>query len=108
MADFQLPQSRLEIVRHFSFQSHTITVELSDVDDIFDLRVPRLHIVRSNGFCNRLDIPSEPKGISEGTPIIAVGTHEEKKVLKREIKSWWQGVAEHMDKLVSHLPIPNT
>ena len=32
-----------------------------------------------------------------------VDTDAEKKVLRREIKSWWQGVAEHIDKLVSYL-----
>lgn len=29
--------------------------------------------------------------------------NEEKGVLRKEIKDWWQGVAEHLDRLVSRL-----
>jgi 1-phosphatidylinositol-3-phosphate 5-kinase len=102
LPDLQLPKSRLEIIRHFSFQSHTATVELSFVDDIFDLRVPKLQIYQSNGSHNGSNVPSESSAASDSTGITDTSADEEKKALKREIKSWWQGVAEHIDRLVSH------
>lgn len=71
------------------------------MDDIFNLRLPRLQILRNNGSHKDSNKPSEPSTASGSTD----ATAEEKKVLKREIKSWWQGVAEHMDKLVSRSPV---
>jgi 1-phosphatidylinositol-3-phosphate 5-kinase len=65
------------------------------IEDIFELQVPRLQITRSNGdkyARNSID-KEDPNTDNNG--------EEEKKLLRREIKSWWEGVADHMDKLVS-------
>lgn len=102
LPDFQLPKSRLEIIRNFSFQSHIVTVELSSVDDILDLRLPRLQILRNNDSSIGSNMTSGSSAISECAGISDASAEEEKKALKREIKSWWQGVSEHIDKLVSH------
>lgn len=91
---------RLDILRHFAYQSHTVSVKLSAVEDIFELRVPKLQIVRTGG---SLDGGSEKPTESHSKPGEDGKADDEKKALRREIKEWWQGVAEHMDKLVSLL-----
>jgi 1-phosphatidylinositol-3-phosphate 5-kinase len=99
-SEMPLPASRLNIVRLFSSSSWTMSVSLSTKEDVFELRVPRLQIVR---------YPVRDKA-SESSPSHAEGqaldgsNNEEKKVLRREIVSWWQSVAEHIDKLVSSKP----
>ncbi|KAJ7127895.1 hypothetical protein C8R44DRAFT_873667 [Mycena epipterygia] len=95
-----LPASRLNIVRHFSAHGHTASFTLSAIDDdIFELRVPRLQITRKSGDkAARASMASststEGSAKSGGAPV-----DEEKRALRREIKAWWEGVADHMDKL---------
>ncbi|KAF9456920.1 hypothetical protein BDZ94DRAFT_1326638 [Collybia nuda] len=87
-----MPTSRLNIVRHFSLLAHTVSFSLSTVEYIFELRVPRLQITRGNGDkSSKESVASEPKN----TPDI----DEDKKELRREIKRWWEGVTDHLDKL---------
>ena len=94
---------RLEILRHFAYQSHTVIVTLSALEDIFELRIPKLQVARTGG---------SPNGGSEkpADPSFKHGeddkSYDEKKTLRLEIREWWQGVAEHMDKLVSTLRPP--
>ena len=96
-----LPKSRLEIIRHFSYQSYSVSIDLSTVDDVFELRFPRLQLLGTNASLNSSEIHSEPSSVSRVSDVSDSSADEEKKVLRREIKSWWQGVAEHIDKLVS-------
>lgn len=75
-----------------------VTFALSVVDDIFDLRVPRLQIVRS-------PLPEKAparvaKTFSEDEERAA---EDVRRVLRREIKKWWHAVAEHLDELVGYL-----
>lgn len=42
----------------------------------------------------------ETKGTEMGNITENDGFGEDKKALRREIKKWWEGVADHMDKLV--------
>lgn len=85
-----LPASRLNIVRHFSTASVDISFALSTIEDIFELKVPRLQMVRDTG------IPQTLLGNKEGSEDGA----RPKKELRREIKKWWEGVADHIDKIV--------
>ena len=48
-------------------------------------------------------IHSEPISVSRDSDADDANVDAEKKQLRREIKLWWQGVAEHIDKLVSGL-----
>ncbi|RDB21822.1 hypothetical protein Hypma_010794 [Hypsizygus marmoreus] len=84
-----LSSSRLNILRHFTTKGHTVTFTCSAIEDIFELRVPRLQITRGTGGgrCSRDSSTYDVDG------------EEEKRVLRREIKRWWEGVADHMDKL---------
>ncbi|THH14287.1 hypothetical protein EW146_g6020, partial [Bondarzewia mesenterica] len=96
--DYPLPQSRLNIIRHFSYKSHTVSFTVSTIEDIFELRVPRLQITRSNVANKRTEKAQEKQDSiqhSEG--------EEEKRDLRKEINNWWQRIAEHLDKLEVHL-----
>lgn len=91
-----VPASRLNIVRHFSTASVDVSFALSTIEDIFELKVPRLQILRDTG------VPHILLGNKEGSEDEA----RSKKELRREIKKWWEGVADHIDKIVS-LSAPN-
>jgi 1-phosphatidylinositol-3-phosphate 5-kinase len=86
-----LPSARYNIVRFFGYGDRHVSFSLSRVEDIFELQVPRLQIVRSG-------MPSNAPKSDLGQPS---GGDEEKRVLRNEIKAWWQAVAEHIDKIVS-------
>lgn len=114
-----VPESRLNIIRHFSVQHATVSFSLSIVDDIFELRVPRLQInggselerergERMEKIASSAD--HHPNGTTKGKEggmntgggdIDVDAAEEDKKVLRREIKRWWEGITDHMDKLVS-------
>ena len=89
-----LSASRLNIVRHFSTASVDVSFALSTIKDIFELKVPRLQIVRDT---ERASIPLTLLGNKEGSEDEA----RPKKELRREIKKWWEDVADHIDKIVS-------
>lgn len=57
--------------------------------------MPRLQIVRGNG--GRLS--RDP--VATQTEKVNTEAEEERRVLRREIKRWWEAIADHMDKLVS-------
>ncbi|KAI0065116.1 hypothetical protein BV25DRAFT_1799271 [Artomyces pyxidatus] len=92
--DMPLPRSRFNIIRHFAFKSHTLSFSLSVIPDVFELRIPRLQITRGSW----LEKTSSEKSRS---PVEGNGTDNdvEKKELRREIRSWWQAIADHLDKL---------
>ncbi|KAF8884690.1 hypothetical protein BD779DRAFT_1536424 [Infundibulicybe gibba] len=90
----ELPNSRLNIIRHFSLNRWIISFKLN-VEDIFELRVPRLQIIRSGDRTSRGSTNTET-GIQE------LGGAEHKQV-RREIKRWWEGVSDHIDHLESIL-----
>jgi 1-phosphatidylinositol-3-phosphate 5-kinase len=86
-----LPASRFNIIRHFSLKSYQVSFTLSLVDEIFDLRMPRLQFTRDGR------VERTPAAVASNTMI----DDTDKKELRQEIKHWWQAVAEHLDKVVS-------
>ncbi|KAF5376402.1 hypothetical protein D9615_008619 [Tricholomella constricta] len=83
--------------RHFGTRTHTVTFACSRVEDIFELRVPRLQITRGER-CSRDSMSSV--GQASGDESVEEGEEErERRELRKEIKWWWEGVADHMDKL---------
>ncbi|CAA7264497.1 unnamed protein product [Cyclocybe aegerita] len=90
-----LPPSRFNIIRHFSTASTDITLALSTIEDIFEIRAPRLQITRG------VEKPSPPQS-SAGRKQEDSESEEEpnqKKILRKEIRKWWEGVADHIDKI---------
>ena len=98
-SDLPLPKARLNIVRYFSYRSWVVSFSLSVIEDIFEARVPRLQIVDGSHQGKGSEKPSEKPSLEAQDP--TVDSNEEKKTLRREILSWWHGMAEYMDTLVS-------
>jgi 1-phosphatidylinositol-3-phosphate 5-kinase len=101
-----LPKSRLNIVRHFGFHGRIVSFRLSIIEDIFELRVPRLQMLRwsaekeKSSDCS--SVCSEPTLSSSVSSDTSRGSQagEGKRILRQEIKLWWEGVADHLDRLV--------
>ena len=72
------------------------------MEDAFELRVPRLQVVRDRARNKRSDVSSSGDG--RRPPDTSHTISEEKKVLRKEILLWWQCVAEQIDRLV-RLPL---
>ncbi|KAF9445443.1 hypothetical protein P691DRAFT_710328 [Macrolepiota fuliginosa MF-IS2] len=140
-----IPQSKLNLIRHFSTQNATVSFSLANVENIFEFRGPRLQInggaelerergrekdrererEREKGKAvssadqhrpsiqektvEKIAEKGQGSGVinpitDDGDPHIyrvddAGSMEEAKKVLRREIKRWWEGIADHMDKL---------
>ena len=92
--DSPVPRSRFNINRRFSYKGHTVTFTLSEVKDVLEVRVPRLQILRRKE-------KRSPDGGEHVSPKNPAGPSDDAhRVLRREIKSWWQGLSERMDQLV--------
>jgi 1-phosphatidylinositol-3-phosphate 5-kinase len=90
-SDLPLPKSRLNIIRYFSYRSRVVSVSLSEIEDIFEIRVPRLQIINSGTRNEPSSLPAQVRMIDDG---------EEKRALRREMMSWWRGISEYIDTLV--------
>ncbi|KAJ4490808.1 hypothetical protein J3R30DRAFT_137416 [Lentinula aciculospora] len=122
----ELPPQRLNIIRHFTASpranrqnsigggnEYTVSFKVDPIEDIFELRVPRLQItpwgVGVRASKGNIKVPNlSPSTTSTSThkeeeeeeeERYANKDEEEKKNLRREIKAWWEGVADHMDLL---------
>ncbi|KAI0631410.1 hypothetical protein C8Q77DRAFT_1218908 [Trametes polyzona] len=92
-ADLPVPQVRLNILRRFSHKGRIVTFTLSEVKDIFEVRVPRLQILRRKGG------DKKPVNVQQELSQSPSSSPDEKRMLRREIMRWWQGLSDHMDQL---------
>ena len=80
-----------------------IVFTLEKIEDIFEIRVPRIQIMRLGatqpGGASALITASAEKGKGK-EDVEHADSDVEKKALKREITAWFQNVAEYMDRLV--------
>ena len=96
--DTPLPNTRFNILRKFACRARTVTFSLSTVEDIFELKVPRLQIIRRR----QLEKGSEKDSSSAPTsPIKVTSSDDDRRILRKEIMRWWQGLSERIDQLVS-------
>jgi 1-phosphatidylinositol-3-phosphate 5-kinase len=98
--------ARLNITRHFAARGRAVTFSLSTIDDVFELRVPRLQIVRGAG--ERAEHEPEPEPEPEHGRKHEKEKEKEKvesakEDLRREMQDWWRGMEGQMDDLVSFL-----
>jgi 1-phosphatidylinositol-3-phosphate 5-kinase len=91
--DAPLPRSRFNIIRCFGLCNGTVSFTLSSAHDVFDLRVPRLQFTKAG-------IPDRATKLRIEPP--SPEAEDEKRILRREIKTWWQGVSNHLDELVRY------
>ncbi|KAI0643396.1 hypothetical protein C8Q79DRAFT_1074629 [Trametes meyenii] len=95
IADSPIPRARFNVLRRFSFQGRSVTLTMSEVNDLFEVRVPRLQILRRKGIEKKASEGPQRKNskASLGLP------GDDRRVLRREIMRWWQGLSDHMDHL---------
>jgi 1-phosphatidylinositol-3-phosphate 5-kinase len=86
--DTPLPRSRLNIIRHFSINGLTVSISLRPVDDIYEVRVPRLQVQRI-GKTGEIEETSQSQKMIEA----------DRRALRREIMQFWQVLSEHIDTL---------
>ncbi|KAL1743638.1 hypothetical protein HDZ31DRAFT_83264 [Schizophyllum fasciatum] len=86
-----LPATRLNMVRMFECQQRVVSFSLSVVEDIFDIRVPRLQIVRTSNVKSPKPVEMHESDVDDAD--------EDKRTLRREIKVFWECVSDHVDKL---------
>jgi 1-phosphatidylinositol-3-phosphate 5-kinase len=92
-----ISRSGLDISRHFSYGTHQVTFSLSAID-VFDVHVPRLQLSKS-GNDKQTDMAAINPSPMTDQPIGDM--QDPKRALRKEIIDWWQGISEHMDRLVS-------
>ncbi|KAJ7482743.1 hypothetical protein FB451DRAFT_1442410 [Mycena latifolia] len=153
-ADFDapLPPARLHLVRHFACaprkgkdkgKARVVSFALSEVKDVYELRVPRVRIVRGGGrasvasearnsiasvasstavsvasLARERDVGGSKAGKAKDTASSARSSlassyttkegggregDEEKRALRREIRAWWAGVGECVERMVGAL-----
>lgn len=93
--DTPVPRSRFNVHRKFAYRSRVVTFSLSPVDDIFELRAPRLQIVRRRAPEKAAEKDAQPA--AAGVPLVF--TEDDRRSLRLEIRGWWQGLSEHIDEL---------
>ncbi|KAJ7078985.1 hypothetical protein C8R43DRAFT_910254 [Mycena crocata] len=90
------PSAISNIVRHFAARrkpKHVVSVALADISaDVYEIRVPRLQIGRK---ANGERTPRTSIAAGDNASIASRDT----KASTREIRAWWAGVADHMDRL---------
>lgn len=90
------PPSQLNIIRHFMVKDKIINFNLSLSSEVFEVRVPRLQMTR---YADKPEFNTLTTENIQNDP-----DAEERRQLRREIKKWWEGIADHIDELVRHAP----
>ncbi|KAJ3539164.1 hypothetical protein NMY22_g4858 [Coprinellus aureogranulatus] len=90
--------NRFNIQRHFATAKGSVTFSTSPVEDVFELRVPRIQIRAPAEEQQHAKVGT---GVTEDSKYgqLDDDVEGEKKALRREIKEWWEGVSDHVDKL---------
>ncbi|KAI0656007.1 hypothetical protein C8Q70DRAFT_1013970, partial [Cubamyces menziesii] len=94
--DIPIPRARFNIIRRFSHKGRTVTLTLSEVEDVFEIRVPRLQILRRKVVEKKAKEEPPQRKTSEAS---SSSLGDARRTLRREIMGWWQGLSEHMDQL---------
>ncbi|KAF9032399.1 hypothetical protein BJ165DRAFT_1410851 [Panaeolus papilionaceus] len=114
-----LSSIRRTIIRNFSHRSSNtqISFALSPVQDVYELHVPRLQIIRgsnsTSGTTSTLPSRAPTRNLHQNNPILRgfvvqppaqarkgdVNETSQKRILRKEIRNWWEGVADHIDQI---------
>ena len=105
-ADASPSRPGLNIARHFTYRTHQITFTLAVVEEIYNVEVPRVQFMYgahvsgeakpTTGTAtvrSQCTVPAEPE------------TSDVKRVLKREMRTWWHTLSERIDNLASIFPL---
>ncbi|KAM6499935.1 hypothetical protein JOM56_005443 [Amanita muscaria] len=92
--------NKFNITRHFSAsETCTVTFTLSEAKDTFELHLPRLQMSRTGA--DSKDKARHPLSSDSDSPNHGAMLLEEDRIqLRREIKLFWEGVSDYLDKIV--------
>ena len=96
----------ISIARHFTYRTHRITFTLAIVEEIYNIEVPRIQ------FIHGVHAPEEPSLITD-SPTVSLRcatsaepeTRDVRRILKREMRTWWHTLSERIDNLVGFSPL---
>jgi 1-phosphatidylinositol-3-phosphate 5-kinase len=80
---------RSNIIRHFNYKSHIISFSTSPVQDVYEVRIPRVQITKVRALTAQ----------QRGGTIRDTWQSAERDKLRLEITMWWKGVKDHMNQL---------
>lgn len=84
-----LLKHRFNLVRHYAFKSYVISFSTSPIEDVYEVRIPRVQITKHRALMAQ----------KEGSTIRDNWQQMERDKLRLEITMWWKGVKEHMNQL---------
>lgn len=91
----------LNIARHFAYRSHLITFTLAVVEEVYNVEVPRVQFVHGAHMLEETKpVPGSPAVSSQSANSSEFETVDVRKILKREMGSWWHTLSERIDNLV--------
>lgn len=106
-----VPQNRTNLIRYFGISNATVSFSISRVEDIFELKVPRLQIHFGGGSAGDDDDNDENDRIkfrTRGKVMEEEEESEKKEILRSEIRNWYKGVFNHLSKLVRPFSLPDS
>lgn len=100
--DTALSHPGLNLARHFTYKTHRITFTLAVVEEIYNIQVPHVQ------FLYGVHVSEEAKPTAGASMISSrctdpgeAETGDVKKMLKREMRTWWHTLSKRVDNLVS-------
>jgi len=104
-ADAAPPRSGLNIARHFTYRTHRVTFALAVVEEIYNIEVPRVQFVHGPRVSDEAKPnPATPTIPSQSNVTAGPETSDVRKILRREIRTWWHTLSERIDNLASSSP----
>jgi len=101
-ADTAPSRPGLNVARHFAYRTHQITFTLAVVEEIYNVEVPRVQ------FAYGAHVSGEKTPITGTATVPSQCTippdpeiSDAKRMLKREMRTWWHELSERMDNLAS-------
>ncbi|EKM74879.1 hypothetical protein AGABI1DRAFT_80588 [Agaricus bisporus var. burnettii JB137-S8] len=97
-----VPQNRTNLIRYFGISNATVSFSISRVEDIFELKVPRLQIHFGGGSAgddDDNDVNDRMKFRTRGKVMEEEEESQKKEILRSEIRNWYKGIFNHLSKL---------
>ena len=96
------PRPGLGIARHFTYRTHRITFTLGVVEEIYNVEVPRVQFARGAHVSEEAKrTPDTPTVSSQSTAPVEPETVGVRRMLKREMRTWWHTLSVRIDNLAS-------
>jgi len=102
-ADTAPSRPGLNIARHFTYRTHRVTFTLAAIEEIYNIQVPHVQFVHGAHVSEEAKpIAGAPTTSPQCTNPGEAETGDAKRMLKREMRTWWHTLSERIDNLASH------